>query len=58
MKTFLPVVILLLVLATSIGSSILFQNGSYTFSAVLTVTSFAGITLLIGVRGVKKEQAK
>ena len=56
MKTFLPVLTLVLILTLSVVSSILYLNMQYISSALLTIVWVVGITLWIGAKGVKEKQ--
>ena len=58
MKTFLPVLTLLLILTLSVASSVLYLNMQYISSALLTICWIVGITLWIGSRGLKEKEAK
>ncbi|HTQ64991.1 MAG TPA: hypothetical protein VMI12_09340 [Puia sp.] len=58
MKTFLPAISLVLILAISVVSSILYLNMNYVTSAVLTIVWIVGITLWIGARIKKQEEAR
>jgi hypothetical protein len=58
MKTFLPAISLVSILAISIVSSILYLNMEYVTSALLTIVWVVGITLWIGARIKKQEEAR
>ena len=58
MKTFLPAISLVLILAICVVSSILYLNMNYVTSAVLTIVWIVGITLWIGARIKKQEEAR
>ena len=58
MKTFLPVLALLVILTLSVISSVLYLNMQYISSALLTISWIIGLTLWIGARGLKEKEAK
>jgi hypothetical protein len=58
MKTLLPLLTLVLILALSVMSPILYLRENYTSSALLTVACIVGISLWIGARGIKEKEAK
>ena len=58
MKTFLPALTLVLIVSISVISSILYLNMQYISSALLTIVWVLGITVWIGVCGIKERQAE
>ncbi|HMH34493.1 MAG TPA: hypothetical protein VK543_15755 [Puia sp.] len=55
MKTLLPILALVCIIAIGAGSSALYLNMNYISSTLLTVSTVLGIAFLIGFRAKEKE---